>query len=1002
MHARLIPVLIALSLVACRKDDDTPLDLDNDGYSQAVDCDDTDATVHPDAEEVCDGIDNNCDAAVDEDPVDAPTWYADGDGDGFGDGGAATAACEAPEGYVAQQGDCDDSSAAFHPGAPETDCADPADYNCDGSVGYADADGDGVPACEECDDGDAAVHPGAEEVCDGVDNDCNGLVDDDPSDVTRYYADIDGDGFAGDRIWVDACEAPEGYLDAVTDCDDFHAESHPGAEEACDGLDNDCDGVVPGGEADADGDGFMGCEGDCDDGDARRTPTAVEVCDGVDNNCDELVDMGAVDASLWFADADADGYGDAGAATRACEAPQGAVADDSDCDDLDAGVHPGAAEVCDGVDQDCDGSVDDNPTDAATWYLDADGDGFGGRATQVGCHQPAGWVGNTDDCDDLDRAVYPGAPERCDGLLSDCDLSPIGADEADADGDGFMSCEGDCDDGDPEVSPLGVELCDEIDNDCDGTVDNPEEVLGDGEACAAMHCSDLLAWRPYAVSGAYWIDSAGHAAPYEAYCDMETEGGGWTLALKADGTSATFAYDSSYWTDDVLLNESWADMEHMEAKYESFVTLPFAEVLLGMEYPVTDSSLEPNWLTVDQYGDSLMELFGSEVFVPTSLGRAAWKAWMPGSSLQSNCNAEGFNVSPSTLVGPAQVRIGILGNQEANCETPDSRIGIGGGTGTYCSMPANHTVGNVARCTPDNGDLTWYAWGTVALRCDVYAEDLAGDGLDTNCDGVDGVDADRDGSASFESGGLDCDDADPSVSEGVGCPVAESCAAVLASDPSAEDGLYAVDPDGSGPIGAFAAYCDMTAEGGGWTLIAKVHRYHEGPSVDEPNDWFQQVRDLPALRDAATYAARTPGQASLGMERIAALGAGSALARFEFIAEDDVDQRMQFFKAVDAGIVNWTTTVPHAPTTVCTDAAMTDQCEDGDILGGPGLTTDFDGMSTEKYGYTGGRWHMRLNADAMGANFSALCSSTGDADDNAWHDNAIDGHWGNGLAIWVR
>jgi hypothetical protein len=116
-------------------------------------------------------------------------------------------ACEAPAGHVAAAGDCDDTDAAFNPGAAEDDCTDPADYNCDGSVGYADADADGVAACEDCDDADNTAAPGNDELCgDAVDNDCDGDVDEaDAVDARTYYADLDEDGFGDADASTAAC-----------------------------------------------------------------------------------------------------------------------------------------------------------------------------------------------------------------------------------------------------------------------------------------------------------------------------------------------------------------------------------------------------------------------------------------------------------------------------------------------------------------------------------------------------------------------------------------------------------------------------------------------------------------------------------------------------------------------------------------------------------------------------------------------------------------------------
>ena len=136
---------------------------------------------------------------------------------------APVLACEPPEGFVTQDGDCDDGDAAFFPGATETDCADPNDYNCDGSVGFEDNDADGFPACLECDDGARAVNPLAVEVCDEIDNDCDGQIDADAIDTTRYHQDVDGDGFGDPDFFTDTCAAPEGYTEDDNDCDDSRA-----------------------------------------------------------------------------------------------------------------------------------------------------------------------------------------------------------------------------------------------------------------------------------------------------------------------------------------------------------------------------------------------------------------------------------------------------------------------------------------------------------------------------------------------------------------------------------------------------------------------------------------------------------------------------------------------------------------------------------------------------------------------------------------------------------
>ncbi len=195
----------------------TQTDQDGDGFSD--DCDDNNPDVFPGATEFCDGLDNDCDNQVDEDAVDADSWYADVDGDGFGDVDTETIVCDPPAGYVANSSDCDDNDARFNPSAIESDCEDPNDYNCDGSVGFADADADGFAACADCDDSNADVNDDAAEVCNEIDDDCDGDTDDEDSDLTDgtlYYGDSDGDGHGGQQYEAISCEAPPAMWTTIT------------------------------------------------------------------------------------------------------------------------------------------------------------------------------------------------------------------------------------------------------------------------------------------------------------------------------------------------------------------------------------------------------------------------------------------------------------------------------------------------------------------------------------------------------------------------------------------------------------------------------------------------------------------------------------------------------------------------------------------------------------------------------------------------------------------
>ena len=421
----LTPLLIWLA--ACGTD------ADGDGVTAGTDCDDADLTVNPNMPEICDGKDNNCDGTVDEGVL--TTFWADADGDGWGDPEAATEACVLPADHAVRADDCDDSDGTIHPGAREDDCDDPTDYNCDGSVGYDDVDEDGYAACVDCNDGEPDDHPGADERCDGDDNDCDGLTDeDDAVDAEAWYRDADADAY-GDPAWSHtSCAPPAGYVADDTDCDDLNPASHPTADEICDGRDNDCDDTIDEDAidgvsfyADSDRDGFgdprsptTACEApdtyvadntDCDDGDVNVHPGAPEQCNEEDDDCDGDVDEdGATDAKTWYLDYDGDGYGGTTITYDACLAPRGYVSDATDCDDLDDATYPSAEEVCDGADNDCDRAIDEGPPDdALTWYRDADSDGAGDPDSSLAaCEAPAGYVANDLDCDDTDSSRYDG------------------------------------------------------------------------------------------------------------------------------------------------------------------------------------------------------------------------------------------------------------------------------------------------------------------------------------------------------------------------------------------------------------------------------------------------------------------------------------------------------------------------------------------------------------------------------------------------------------------
>lgn len=503
--------------------------------SEGGDCDDTTVETNPGAVELCGGGDENCDGATDEDSAaNAPTWFIDADADGYGTTAYTVVSCVAPAGMVDDPYDCDDTNSSTHPGADEY--CDGSDDGCDGEIDentavdaelwFADIDADGygdaansLTACSlpagytaddaDCDDTDAAENPDAEEVCDGDDDDCDGEIDEDSAvDAGSWFPDADGDGYGETLGWVVTCDAPAGYIAQSADCDDSDAAEYPGADEA-DAID------VSTWYADVDADGWgdelstsLACDqpvgslatsGDCDDTDGTINPDADEVCGGADEDCDgETDENAAVDAGDWFVDADADGFGDvAAAASPACTQPSGLAASNDDCDDGSAAVNPGEDELCNTIDDDCDGVTDEDAAiDVATWYRDADRDGYGlASTTDIDCDQPGGFAAASGDCNDGSAAINPGAAEVCDAASTDedCDSLVDDADPSvtgeaswytDADGDGYgtgsvtvscdvvagrVSSDGDCDDAEPTMNPGETEVCnDGLDNDCSG------------------------------------------------------------------------------------------------------------------------------------------------------------------------------------------------------------------------------------------------------------------------------------------------------------------------------------------------------------------------------------------------------------------------------------------------------------------------------------------------------------------------------------------------------
>lgn len=462
-------------------------------------------------------------------------YYVDADGDGYGNSNAIYTCTPDPT-WIATGGDCDDANNAINPASLET-CGDGLDNNCDGEVDEGctvDTDGDGTVDALDCAPTNPSIYPGATEVCNTIDEDCDGVADN-GLPTTDYFVDVDADGYGG-TISVPLCYDPanppvcnytfnlidtygdgwnNGYIDltdnttgAIVQSIGVNFTTGTAATETAVLLNGSTYNFV------WTSGGFFATEIGMDVLDPAFTTvyslpanssslvgttlyTMTVACPaetgyvtvggdcndfdatanpGAIENCTDLVDNncnGQIDEAL---DADGDGISECA----------------GDCDDTNPAIFPGATEVCNNADDNCDGQLDEFVL--LTFYADLDGDGFGNiNDVQFACTAPAGYVADNTDCDDA--------------MITYADLDGDGFGSSTMDACGILD-NTDCNDADATANPISSEVCgDGVDNNCDGQID---------EGCGIPGCMNMVACN---FNPAATIDDGSCQLPAPEVCD---------------------------------------------------------------------------------------------------------------------------------------------------------------------------------------------------------------------------------------------------------------------------------------------------------------------------------------------------------------------------------------------------------------------------------------------------------------------------------------------------
>lgn len=458
------------------------------------------------------------------------------------------------------------------------------------------------------------------------------------------------------------------------------------------------------GPVDADGDGYTS-DVDCDDTNPEVYPSddVAEACDGLDNDCDGLTDLEDPEVegwSTWFIDSDEDGYGDPGLTTDACTQPEASSTNGDDCDDRDNRVYPGATELCDGVDNDCDTLVDtddDEVTGISTWGPDADGDHWGDLTQAVrSCEEitEEGWVENALDCDDTDDTIHPEADETCgDDIDSDCDGSdsPPGFRDDSEVGCARASWEG------GEAEGLGVSIVGGLDVNGDN---QPDLVLG-SEADAAWVVTELPVGAVTVADGAAVLrGEAGSGFGAALWLGDARGDAAAELLVGAAGEDAAYLYEGSGLSS------------------------------LGLTFTGEGDFGAAVVISPDLNGDGEPDLlFGA----PALDGTGAVYVGLSPLSSTTFSRGDAFTVSSESGLGSAVASVGDMdgdGASDTLIGAPDLD-GVYGGVGAVWSCVGEASAGALGSCQRYGGEAEGDAAGSAVaaagdMNDDGYADAIVG------------------------------------------------------------------------------------------------------------------------------------------------------------------------------------------------------------------------------------------------------------------------------------